>query len=149
MKVKVKVTQSCPTLCDPMNYTVHGILQAGILEWITFPFSRGSSQPRDQTKVSCIAGGFFTSWATREAHFVIKVLYILASALTSSEKSLGALKHCLLDCSYHFASNKTYLPTLILCKKILTLLTVKYKISQLNFYPKTHLVHGVSNTAVF
>ena len=40
-------TQSCPTLCDPMNYTVHGILQARILEWIAFPFSWGSSQPRD------------------------------------------------------------------------------------------------------
>ena len=44
----MKVTQSCPTLCNPMNYTVHGILQARILEWVAFPFSRGSSQPRDQ-----------------------------------------------------------------------------------------------------
>jgi len=44
-----------------MDYTFHGILQARILEWIAFPFSRGSSQPRDQTQVSCIAGGFFTS----------------------------------------------------------------------------------------
>ena len=43
---KVKVTQSCLTLCDPMNYTVHGILQARILEWVAFPFSRGSPQPR-------------------------------------------------------------------------------------------------------
>ena len=43
MKVKVQVTQLCPTLCNPMNYTVHGILQARILEWVTFPFSRGSS----------------------------------------------------------------------------------------------------------
>ena len=43
--LKVKVTQSCPTLCDPMNYTVHRILQARILEWVPFPFSRGSSQP--------------------------------------------------------------------------------------------------------
>ena len=43
MKVKVKVTQSCPTLCDPMDYTILGILQAGILEWIDFPSSRGSS----------------------------------------------------------------------------------------------------------
>ena len=46
--------------------TVHGILQARILEWVGFPFSRGSSQPRDQTQVSHIAGRFFTSWATRE-----------------------------------------------------------------------------------
>ena len=66
-KVKVKVAQSYPTLCDPMDYTVHGILQARILEWVAFPFSRGSTQPRDQTQVSDIAGGFFTRWATREA----------------------------------------------------------------------------------
>ena len=56
MKVKVKVAQSCPALWDPMGYTVHGILQARILEWVVFPFSRGSSQPRDQTQVSDIAG---------------------------------------------------------------------------------------------
>ena len=59
-KVKVKVAQSCLTLCDPMDYTVHGILQARILERVAFPFSRGSSRPRDQTQVSHIAGGFFT-----------------------------------------------------------------------------------------
>ena len=63
----MKVNQSCPTLCDPMDYTVHEILQARILEWIAFPFSRGSSQPRDWTQVSHIAGGVFTSWTTREA----------------------------------------------------------------------------------
>ena len=67
MKVNVKVAQSCPTVCDPMDYTVHGIFQARILEWVAFPFSRGWSQPRDQTQVSDIAGGFFTSGATREA----------------------------------------------------------------------------------
>ena len=55
------------TLCDPMDNTVHGILQARILEWVAFPFSRGPSQPRDRTQVSRIAGGFFTSWVTREA----------------------------------------------------------------------------------
>ena len=60
-KVKVKVTQLCLTVCDPTDYTVLGILQARKLEWVVFPFSRGSSQPRDQTQVSCIAGGFFTS----------------------------------------------------------------------------------------
>ena len=49
-----------------MDYTVHWILQARILEWLAFPFSRGSFQPRDQTRVSHIAGRFFTSWATRE-----------------------------------------------------------------------------------
>ena len=61
MKVKVKVAQSYPTLCNPMDYTIHGILQARILEWVAFPFSSGSSRPRDRTGVSCIAGGFFTN----------------------------------------------------------------------------------------
>ena len=101
---KVKVAHSCPTLCDPIGYTVHGILQARILEWVASPFSRESSQPRDWTQVShmqvdslpaepqgqprntetypfssgssqlrnptgvsCIAGRFFTNWAIREA----------------------------------------------------------------------------------
>ena len=57
--LKVKVAQSCPTFCDPMDYTFYGILQARILEWVAFPFSRRSSQPRDWTQVFCIAGGFF------------------------------------------------------------------------------------------
>ena len=65
--MKVKVAQLCPTLWDPMGYTVHGILQARILDWVAIPFSRGSSQPRDWSKVSCIVGRFFNSWATREA----------------------------------------------------------------------------------
>ena len=60
------------TLCNPMDCgppssTVHKILQARILEWAAMPSSRGSSQPRDWTEVSCIAGRFFTIWATREA----------------------------------------------------------------------------------
>ena len=59
--------QSCPTLCNTMDYTVHGILQARILEWVAFAFSRRSSQPRDQTQVSRTAGRFFTNWAIREA----------------------------------------------------------------------------------
>ena len=62
---KMKVAQSCPTLCDSMDYTVRGILQARILEWVVVPFSEESSQPRDWTQVSCIAGRFFTSWATK------------------------------------------------------------------------------------
>ena len=63
------LTQSCLTLCNsldcsPPGSSVHGILQAGILEWVAISFSRGSSQPRDRTRVSCIAGRFFTNWAT-------------------------------------------------------------------------------------
>ena len=64
---QVKVTQSCLSLCNPMDYTVHGILQARILEWVAISFSRGSSQTRDRTQVYHIAGRFFTSWAIREA----------------------------------------------------------------------------------
>ena len=60
-----EVSQSCPALCNPMDYTVRGIFQARILEWVAIPFSRGSSQPRDRTLVSLIAGRFFTSWATQ------------------------------------------------------------------------------------
>ena len=72
-KWKVKVTQLCPSLNNPKDYTVHGILQARILEWVAFPFSRGSSQPRDQTQVSCLAGRFFTSWATKSP-FTVHVM---------------------------------------------------------------------------
>ena len=68
----MNVTQSCLTLCDPMDCIVHGILQARILEWVASPFSRGSSQPRDQSQVSHIAGKILyqlshtgSPWVTR------------------------------------------------------------------------------------
>ena len=65
MKSESQVTQSCLTLCNPMDGSlpgsaVHGIFQARILEWAAISFSRGSSQPRDRTLVSCIAGRHFT-----------------------------------------------------------------------------------------
>ena len=59
-------SQSCLTLYNPMKYTVLGILQARILDWVAFPFSGGSSNPRNWTQISCITGRFFTSWAIRE-----------------------------------------------------------------------------------
>ena len=111
----MKVAQSCLTLCDPLDCIVHGILQARILEWVAFlfskgifptqglnpgllhcrqilyqlshkgsprilewvayPFSSGSSLPSNRTGVSCIAGGFFTNWAMREAH-IYTYIYI-------------------------------------------------------------------------
>ena len=72
--VKVLVVQSCLTLCDPMDSSppsssVHVILQPGKLEWVAILFSRGSSQSRDSTRVSCTAGRFFTFWVTGEALF--------------------------------------------------------------------------------
>ena len=71
------VTQSCLTLCDPVDCSlpgssVHWILQARILEWVAISYSRRSSSPRNQTWVSCIAGSFFIIWVTREAYLYIK-----------------------------------------------------------------------------
>ena len=77
-KVKMKVVQSCPTLCDPRNYTLHGILQARILEWVSL------SQPRDWSQVSHTAGGFFTSWATRDT-------------LKNLDMGLGGLQELVMD----------------------------------------------------
>ena len=73
-----EVAQLCPTLCDPVDSSlrgsaVNGIFQAKILEWAALSFSRASSQPRDRTRVSCIADRHFTVWATREAHMEVLV----------------------------------------------------------------------------
>ena len=73
--MKILVCASCLTLCyhrecSPPGSSVHGILQARILEWIAIPFSRGTSQPKDQTLVSCLAGRFFIIWATGKSYFV-------------------------------------------------------------------------------
>ena len=70
--MSANLLQWCPTLWDPMDYSlpgssVHGILQWRLLEWVAISFLRGSSEPRDQTRVSCIAGRFFTVWGTKEA----------------------------------------------------------------------------------
>ena len=70
-----EVVQSCPTLCDPMDCSLpgsslHGIFQAIVLEWIAISFSRGSSRPRDRTRVSRIVDRRFIIWATREGHYL-------------------------------------------------------------------------------
>ena len=96
----MKVIQSCPTLCDPLDDTVHGILQARILE--AFPFSRGFSQLRDRTQISGIAGGFFTSWATKEVCYsdnkLLKVdemgVYMFLSLVTQSCPTLCDSMDC-------------------------------------------------------
>ena len=113
--VKMKVAQSCPTLCNPwtMNslgqntgmdslsllqgilptqgsnpgllhcrHILHCLSHKGsprILEWVAYPFSRGSSWPRNRTRVSCIAGGFFTNWAIREAKGICSLCFISAA----------------------------------------------------------------------
>ena len=81
LSVSVKVTQLCPTLCDPMDYTVHGIFQARILEWIAIPFSRVSAQPRDWTQVSCTTRRFFIIWATNyNSRFLSHLIWIYDTA---------------------------------------------------------------------
>ena len=95
--VCVLVTQSCPTLCNPMDYSqsgssVHEILQARILEWVATPFSRRSSIPRDQTQVSCTVGRFFTMWAPREVQ-----AWVTLSCFTAC---LLILKNCTLKKIY-------------------------------------------------
>ena len=77
-----EVAQSCPTLCDPVDCSppgssVHGILQARVLEWAAISFSRGSSWSRDRTRVSGIAGRCFNLWATREAQYKYALLFSL------------------------------------------------------------------------
>ena len=80
-----EVAQSCLTLCDPMDCSLpgsslHGILQATVLEWVAISFSRGSSQPRDRTRVSCILGRHFNLWATLQT-FPIYLLHTSYSLL--------------------------------------------------------------------
>ena len=84
--VCVLVTELYLTLCDPMDCSppgssIHGTLQVRILEWVAIPFSRGSSWPRDQTLVSCIAGRCFTTWTTREAPIIISCMAPHSSTL--------------------------------------------------------------------
>ena len=93
---KVKVTQSCLTLCDPMDYSlpsssIHGILQARVLEWVAISFSRGSSWPGDWTQVSCIAGRFlyptyFTPYNHLDFHPLVHSFYYFPPHLTSGNR---------------------------------------------------------------
>ena len=100
VKVKVLVTQSCPTLCDPMDCSpagssVHEILQAKILKCIAIPFSRGSSWSMNQTWVCCIIGGLFTVWAIGEADVkcsksgTLAMLFLLCFPSTGIDSGKG------------------------------------------------------------
>ena len=84
------VTQSYLTLCNPMDCSlsgssVHGIFQAWVLEWVAVSFSRGSSQPRDQTRVSHVVGRCFTVWATREIHSKLEYEKLIKSEWVNLE----------------------------------------------------------------
>ena len=99
------------TLCSLPGSSIHGTLQARILEWIAFSFSGGSSQPRDQTQVSCIAGWFSTIWATRKFFIIYKIFAFNLSLLLFLK-----IDSCLIKYSY-FLNNCKFskariLPTL-------------------------------------
>ena len=115
--VSLSVAQSRPTLCDPMHCSppgssVHGIFQARLLEWVTISFSRGSSRLRDQTRVSCTAGRFFTIWATREALFFFLLIFLYAP--TNSLRSFHTSCHqspsvvFLVGYQWHFAWGSSF-----------------------------------------
>ena len=92
--VKVKVSQSCPTLCNPMDYTVYGILQARILEWVAVPSSRGASQPRDRTQVSCTAGRFLPAELQRKPNNTGIGSPSLLQQIFPTRESNRDLPHC-------------------------------------------------------
>ena len=109
-KKENEVTQSCPTVCDPVDCSlpgssVHGILQARILEWVAISFSRGSSRPRDQTQVFCIAGRRFRAcWDLRDhlsQYLVLQQRKLMSEAL----RWFGHLLHYLKrqNCSFNAA----------------------------------------------
>ena len=92
----MSVAQLCLTLCDPIDCSppgssVHVILQARILEWVAMPFFRGSSWPRNWTRVSCTACRFFTFWATREAPVKELITYIFFRSFMTSDLTFKSL----------------------------------------------------------
>ena len=106
-----EVAQPCPTLCDsmdcsPSGSSVHEILQARTLEWVVISFFRGSSQPRDQTRVSRLVGRLFTVWATRE----VAELNLLLNQKTvaSWQESYGKPRHCVEKQRYYATDKGPY-----------------------------------------
>ena len=112
LKVKMLVAQSCVILCHPMNCSlpgssVHGTLQARILEWVAIPFSRWSSEFRDRTWVSSIASRFFTIWAMREA-----LLYSYVSIIEFIGWESQSSRRTPVDRDTALSSKLNYLPYL-------------------------------------
>ena len=110
--LRARKVKSCPTQsCDPMSCTVHGILQARILEWIAVPLSGASSQPRDRTHVSLIASRFFTSWAMREARGHVNICIKNCKKVFKKRKKLPFCLYA-LDCwkPFHFSTTIFQIP---------------------------------------
>ena len=109
--IRMKVAQSCPTICNPMDYTVHGIFQARILEWVTFPFSRVSSQPKDQTQVSrVVANSLPAEPQGKPKKTGVGSLSLLQGIFPTQESNWGLL-HCrwiLYQLSYEGSPNGSH-----------------------------------------
>ena len=91
--------------CSPPSSSVHGIFQARIQEWVTIPFSMGPSQPRDQTRVSCIAGRLFTVWAPRESLFIYLSTFLSISLLGWPKSSSGFSHRVVWKIQTNFLAN--------------------------------------------
>ena len=135
INVNINVAWSHLALCNPMDYSlpgfsVHGILQARIVEWVAVPSSRGSSWPRDWTQVSCIAGRFFTSWAINvNASSLMKDDFISTEGIRDTRWQLWVIQEAaplLSGCSPLLESDFIYLLDFGLCRVLeaLELLTV-------------------------
>ena len=122
-------SESCSVMSNYLQpHGLYRILQAKILEWIAFPFSRGSSQLRDQTQVSYIADGFFTSWATKEALYIIYKLYnkyLVIFILYMHLMYFISILHRLMGISVF--------EVFLLMTFFLILITIQVKISKLGF----------------
>ena len=158
-KLKVKVTQSCPAVFNPMDCSltgsfVHRILQAGILQWVAILFSRGSSWSRDQTQVSSTASRFFTIWTTGEAlttwTFVGKVMSLLCNswsrfviAFLPRNKHFLISRLCLFYDSILMAESKDELKSLLMkVKEESEKVGLKFNIQKTKIWHLVPWLHG-------
>ena len=117
--------RSCPTLCNPMDCRIpgsslHGILQAKILEWVAFSFSRRSSQPRDRTWVSCMTGRFSTVWASRGAWNKDTPLLLRLNEVMRMEPWSGRTRVLMREDLEEFTFSLHYVRTQQTRKRVLT-----------------------------
>ena len=139
------VAKLCLILCDPMDYnppvfSVHGILQARILKRVAISFCRGSSQPRDRTRVSCIAGRFFTYWATCSHWLTLKFCiywFLTVSLIYLREVFCIEITMCSITLSTYILSSSLGLGSFRIFKKICSLFS--YPPHLLPLYPLIYL----------